>query len=988
MSVDGEPPASSRSTTSAPRRAASRASRPGRRSCRSGRRRRRWFLKAESLQPIGAFKIRGAYNAVASLPPDERARGVITYSSGNHAQGVARAARLLGAPAVVVMPSDAPAIKRERVAADGAEIVVVGTASDERQAVAERHRRGARPRDHPAVRRRPDHRRPGHDRARDRRGRCRTSPRSSSRSAAAGSASGVATAVRALAPGARADRRRAGARRRRAGIAREPAEIVRWPAELVSRTIADGTRTPGARPADVRPPLGAARRDRHGHRGRDRRRGPARRRGEPARRRAVGRAERRRARVPGASEAGLAEPRRPDRRRRLRRQRRPGALPGLPRRPDPGRLEPRLARPWRCSCWSASRSASDDLAGPDRDLARSSARRSARAASRSSNRIQPATIAMTAAMKRKSPASHITAPASCWSTSGDGTPRPVQRRVVRIERRAREQDHDREERVLGHLQEDVHRPGPDGASATAPGRGPTAGHQNSSAVTRNRTCSRSWSHGFSSAASKSGEKWVPHMTAANSSQATTGWDEPADRPRVEDRQEAAPPDVGPGDAQERASPARRQGDQRRRDEDQQEVLDHVDREQRRVVAGRSRTGARTRSRTARRGTPASATAARGWPGGPRSRAGPPRASATAEPTSGSRISGSNDQPNRMLATVGGSAGTGPWASTAAGRRARRRARRRPPRRPPRRPRRRPRPTGDEAWRDGPSSDHRRTLAGIGPRARSRSALGAALGLEWSASGRAFGPWPSAEPSVLSRRRPPACRRRRHEIEEVHVEPPGSEALVRNDPDRARRCRRRRARRHLGRPERPGHRPELLPAGSGDDARARRSTISTTIVFVIAVAIFFVVEGLIVWTVLRYRRKPGDDELPPQTHGNNLAEVVWTVVPTLIVIFLFFISWQTLNTVEAKSNAARPPGPGRRRPVPVDVRLPGAGRARRPTTRCSRCRRRSRPDGGLYAAGRQDDPPLPDEQRRHPRVLRPGVPLQARRRPGPSSTSST
>jgi cytochrome c oxidase subunit II len=76
----------------------------------------------------------------------------------------------------------------------------------------------------------------------------------------------------------------------------------------------------------------------------------------------------------------------------------------------------------------------------------------------------------------------------------------------------------------------------------------------------------------------------------------------------------------------------------------------------------------------------------------------------------------------------------------------------------------------------------------------------------------------------------------------------------------------------------------------------------TIVFIIAAAIFFVVEGLIVWTVIRYRRKPGDDELPPQTHGHNLAEIVWTVVPTLIVIFLFFISWQTLNTVEAKSNA--------------------------------------------------------------------------------------
>ncbi len=98
----------------------------------------RWFLKAESLQPIGAFKLRGAYNAVAMLTAAERARGVITYSSGNHAQGVARAARLLGIPAVVVMPSDAPRIKRDRVAADGAEVVIVGTASDERQAVAER----------------------------------------------------------------------------------------------------------------------------------------------------------------------------------------------------------------------------------------------------------------------------------------------------------------------------------------------------------------------------------------------------------------------------------------------------------------------------------------------------------------------------------------------------------------------------------------------------------------------------------------------------------------------------------------------------------------------------------------------------------------------------------------------------------------------------------------------------------------------------------
>ena len=76
-----------------------------------------------------------------------------------------------------------------------------------------------------------------------------------------------------------------------------------------------------------------------------------------------------------------------------------------------------------------------------------------------------------------------------------------------------------------------------------------------------------------------------------------------------------------------------------------------------------------------------------------------------------------------------------------------------------------------------------------------------------------------------------------------------------------------------------------------------------IVFLIAVAIFAVVEGLIIWSVVRYHRRPGDDDLPPQTHGNNLAEITWTLIPTLIVIFLFVISWQTLNSVEAE--AAQP-----------------------------------------------------------------------------------
>lgn len=201
----------------------------------------RRYLKAESLQPIGAFKLRGAYVAVASLSAEALARGVITYSSGNHAQGVARAARLLGAPAVVVMPSDAPAVKRDRVAADGAEIVVVGTASDERQRVAEE--------------------------IAAQRGLAVIPPFDDDRIIAGqgtvgleiaedlpdlavvlvpvgggGLASGVATAIKALRPGARV----IGVEPELAADAHESLErgqIVAWPADLVSRTIADGTRT-------------------------------------------------------------------------------------------------------------------------------------------------------------------------------------------------------------------------------------------------------------------------------------------------------------------------------------------------------------------------------------------------------------------------------------------------------------------------------------------------------------------------------------------------------------------------------------------------------------------------------------------------------------------------------------------------------------------------------------------------------------------------
>jgi threonine dehydratase len=98
---------------------------------------RRLFLKPENQQPIGAFKLRGAYNKIASLTDEERKRGVISYSSGNHAQGVAYAARALNVKSVIVMPNNAPVIKREATAKLGAEIVLVGPGSDERKTKAE-----------------------------------------------------------------------------------------------------------------------------------------------------------------------------------------------------------------------------------------------------------------------------------------------------------------------------------------------------------------------------------------------------------------------------------------------------------------------------------------------------------------------------------------------------------------------------------------------------------------------------------------------------------------------------------------------------------------------------------------------------------------------------------------------------------------------------------------------------------------------------------
>ncbi|MGO9337695.1 MAG: threonine/serine dehydratase [Terracidiphilus sp.] len=199
------------------------------------------YLKAESLQPIGAFKIRGAANKILQLTEDQVARGVITYSSGNHAQGVAYAARAVGAKAVIVMPSNAPAIKRAATLAMGAEIVDVGVASSERLA-----RSDELVRQHGYV----------------------VIPPYDDRQIIAGQAtcgleiieehpevnlvlapvsgggllSGVATAVKSLSPRTKVY----GVEPELAGDTAESfrtGSIVTWPAELTSRTIADGLRT-------------------------------------------------------------------------------------------------------------------------------------------------------------------------------------------------------------------------------------------------------------------------------------------------------------------------------------------------------------------------------------------------------------------------------------------------------------------------------------------------------------------------------------------------------------------------------------------------------------------------------------------------------------------------------------------------------------------------------------------------------------------------
>jgi len=201
----------------------------------------RLLLKAESLQPVGSFKFRGAYATVASLSPDERRRGVITYSSGNHGLALSRAARLLGTRATVVVPIGTPLAKRDRMLAEGAELIEIDAGSEERRARTEAL---AAERDMELV--------PPYDDDRVIAGQgtiglelvaqvpniaAVLTPVSGG-----GLASGIAAAVRRLKP----DVRLIGVEPELAADARESlarGHIVTWPAEQTTRTMADGARS-------------------------------------------------------------------------------------------------------------------------------------------------------------------------------------------------------------------------------------------------------------------------------------------------------------------------------------------------------------------------------------------------------------------------------------------------------------------------------------------------------------------------------------------------------------------------------------------------------------------------------------------------------------------------------------------------------------------------------------------------------------------------
>ncbi len=197
-------------------------------------------LKPESLQPVGAFKMRGAHAKLTSLTDAERAAGVVTYSSGNHAQAVARSARLLGVPAVIVMPENAPAVKVAGVERDGARIVRCGPGSDERRRIAQdlaaKHGYAIIPPfdDAEII---AGQGTAGLEIAEDR-------PEVTSVLVPIGGGgliAGIAAAINALAPGARI----IGVEPEDAADAQESlarGEVVSWPTERTGRTIADGLR--------------------------------------------------------------------------------------------------------------------------------------------------------------------------------------------------------------------------------------------------------------------------------------------------------------------------------------------------------------------------------------------------------------------------------------------------------------------------------------------------------------------------------------------------------------------------------------------------------------------------------------------------------------------------------------------------------------------------------------------------------------------------
>jgi threo-3-hydroxy-L-aspartate ammonia-lyase len=201
------------------------------------------YAKAENLQRTGSFKFRGAYNALSALEPAVRARGVVADSSGNHAQGVAAAAHLLGVPATIVIPENAPPIKVERTKSWGAQVVRCPNASDERMRVAREIRDAHNlsyipPFDHADII--AGQGTAGLEIAED-------MPDVDTVLVCVGGGgllAGIVTAVKALAPTARV----IGVEPELAADARESfkrGERVSWNASLVTRTICDGVRTQG-----------------------------------------------------------------------------------------------------------------------------------------------------------------------------------------------------------------------------------------------------------------------------------------------------------------------------------------------------------------------------------------------------------------------------------------------------------------------------------------------------------------------------------------------------------------------------------------------------------------------------------------------------------------------------------------------------------------------------------------------------------------------